>query len=82
MCCTELIYRCLNRQGPISFELVRRMGRHTLSADDICNNALKKKDSAFKLVALAEPDKSSGRNSALLYTGDSGRSRLTEIMGK
>lgn len=82
ICCTELIYRCLNRQGPISFELVERMGRHTLSADDICNYALKEGNGSFDLVALAEPEKNGPKNQASLYEKNKGLNRLKEIMGK
>ena len=38
--CTELIYRCFHQRGPIGFTLVKRLGRFTLSGDDIMNQWL------------------------------------------
>ena len=38
--CTELVYRCYHRRGPIQFPLVKRLGRFTLSGDDVVNIAL------------------------------------------
>ena len=38
--CTELVYRCYHRRGPIQFPLVKRLGRFTLSGDDTVNLAL------------------------------------------
>lgn len=43
--CTELIYRCYHRRGPIEFSLLKRLGRFTLTADDI----------AFQFLDRAEP---------------------------
>jgi len=38
--CTELVYRCYHRRGPIQFPLVKRLGRFTLSGDDVVHFAL------------------------------------------
>jgi hypothetical protein len=38
--CTELIYRCFHKRGPIEFTLVKRLGRFTLSGDDIMDQWL------------------------------------------
>jgi hypothetical protein len=38
--CTELVYRCYHRRGPIQFPLVKRLGRFTLSGDDTVHLAL------------------------------------------
>jgi Permuted papain-like amidase enzyme, YaeF/YiiX, C92 family len=38
--CTELVYRPMHKQGPYSFNLVKRMGRHTLTVDDIARQYL------------------------------------------
>jgi hypothetical protein len=38
--CTELVYRCYHHRGPIQFPLVKRLGRFTLSGDDVVNLAL------------------------------------------
>jgi hypothetical protein len=57
--CTELIYRCFNNRGPIEFTLIKRLGRYTLSGDDIMNQWLGSLDSSeqystvgFDLVTL------------------------------
>ena len=38
--CTELIYRCYQHRGGIEFPLVKRLGRYTLTGDDIANLVL------------------------------------------
>lgn len=38
--CTELVYRSLHGRGPIRFELTRRLGRFTLTADDMVEQLL------------------------------------------
>lgn len=38
--CTELVYRSYHGRGNISFSLTKRLGRFTLSVDDIVNQAL------------------------------------------
>lgn len=38
--CTELVYRSYHGRGPIQFPLVKRLGRYTLSGDDIVHLAL------------------------------------------
>jgi hypothetical protein len=57
--CTELIYRCFHKRGPIEFKLIKRLGRYTLSGDDMMNQWLASVDSSeedstagFDLVAL------------------------------
>jgi hypothetical protein len=57
--CTELIYRCFHKRGSIEFSLIKRLGRFTLSADDIIQQWLDSLDSAgrptkvgFDLVTL------------------------------
>jgi hypothetical protein len=39
--CTELIYRCYHHRGSIEFPLIKRLGRYTLTGDDIANFVLK-----------------------------------------
>jgi len=56
--CTELIYRCYHRRGPIEFSLIKRLGRYTLSGDDIMNMVVGSFDRPgspvpFEPVALA-----------------------------
>ncbi len=81
-CCTEVIYRSLNRIGAIDFPLTKRMGKQTLSADDICLYALGKGAQAFSFVALAFPDESATGNRAKMLTGNDGLRKLREIMGQ
>ena len=38
--CTELVYRCYHRRGGCTFPLVKRLGRFTLTGDDIVNYTL------------------------------------------
>ena len=52
--CTELIYRSYHNRGPLTFSLTKRLGRFTLSGDDIVALALdgvERSDQA-KIVAL------------------------------
>jgi hypothetical protein len=58
--CTELIYRSYHRRAGIEFPLVKRLGRFTLTCDDIMNLFLEWWDrktaespAPFQLVALA-----------------------------
>ncbi len=57
--CTGLIYRCFHHRGGIEFGLIKRLGRYTLSGDDIMNQWLAALDSSpkssvmpFTLIAL------------------------------
>ncbi len=57
--CTELVYRCYHRRGPIQFPLVKRLGRFTLSGDDAVHIALDELEKAggperapFRPIAL------------------------------
>ncbi len=58
--CTELIYRSFHHRGPIEFVLIKRLGRYTLSGDDLMNQWLDSLNApyprehvAFDLVQLA-----------------------------
>jgi hypothetical protein len=53
--CTELVFRVLNGQGPYHFDLIKRMGRYTLTVDDIVRQYLSdigNKPDAWLPVAL------------------------------
>jgi hypothetical protein len=53
--CTELVYRALHGRGPIRFELTRRLGRFTLTADDMVEQLLagvQRGEPAFSVAAL------------------------------
>ena len=51
-CCTEVVYRCLNRLGAIEFPLEKRGGYYNLSADTIVRTHYRTPE-AFDLVFLA-----------------------------
>ena len=52
--CTELVYRSFHKKGPIQFTLVKRLGRFTLTGNDIVHYALDHLDKGepFHPVAL------------------------------
>ena len=57
--CTGLIYRCFHKRGGCEFTLIKRLGRYTLSGDDIMNQWVAALDSPpdssampFDLAAL------------------------------
>jgi len=57
--CTGLIYRCFHKRGSVQFTLIKRLGRYTLSGDDIMNQWIAALDSPagssplpFDLIAL------------------------------
>lgn len=55
--CTELVYRAYHGRGAIAFDLVKRLGRWTLTADDLANQTGKPdgEHAALKIVALWGP---------------------------
>ncbi len=60
--CTEIVYRAYHGRGAIHFELVKRLGRYTLSCDDIVRGLIVQADaseggqSPFGLAALVLTD--------------------------
>ena len=80
-CCTELIYRTLNRQGSIDFSLIKMRGQWILAADDILRYALKQNPEAFDFVLFAEADPEASDRSALLQPGSDGLQTLKTLMG-
>lgn len=80
-CCTEVIYRALHRCGPIGFSLTPRMGKQTLSADDIIAYHLSAENKPFEFVLLAEEDTGIPGNHAIIRTGQRGKERFLELMG-
>ncbi len=82
-CCTELIYRSLNKRGPIQFSLINRFGRETLIADDIIDYYFSKettKPKAFDFVLIAVEAPNSEIHQAQILTGDNGKKTLRQIM--
>ena len=79
--CTEVQYHALNGKGDISFELTRRAGNPTLSADDIVNYFETKKGSFdFVLLALEDDANSSSCHDAKIHVGEDGEKVLKELM--
>ena len=78
-CCTELIYRCLHKHDPIEFNLKKRMGVWTLSADDIAEYYLSSNPGAFDFILFAEEDEDSDGN-AVILTGEKGKQSLAALM--
>ena len=79
-CCTEVIYRSLNKKGNIDLTLVPRFGRQTLSADDVIIEYLSAKVPAFKCVILAEKDPTQDGSKAFILEGEAGRNRLLAMI--
>ena len=75
--CTELIYRSYSGLSEIQFDLTKRAGVMTLSADDICYFALESEQIDFILLAM-EDKKNPGE--AMLLTEKNGISALREMM--
>ena len=80
-CCTEVIYRALHKRGPIEFSLTPRMGKQTLSADDIIKYHLSTEDKPFEFILLAEEDPDASGHQAIIRTGPNGEKRFFELMG-
>ena len=77
--CTEVQYHAFNGKGQLAFELTKRAGNPTLSADDIVNYFLTKPGS-FKFVLLAIEDKDSESYEAKVHFGDDGKDILNDLM--
>jgi hypothetical protein len=80
LCCTEVIYRALNSRGTYNFDLVKRMGTLTLSADDIIEYYINNEYKPFDVIAYAEKDSTSEGNMATLFKGDEGLTQLKKLM--
>ena len=75
--CTEIIYRAFNGVGGIEFHLRKRVGNMTLSADDICINALE--TSQMDVIALIVEDEFRP-NRARLLTDHTNREILKKLL--
>ena len=78
--CTEVIYRALEGKAGIHFELVKRAGNPTLSADDIVLHYLGSRPATFDFVLFAEEDRDHADRRALIWQGAAGEERLREQM--
>ncbi len=79
-CCTEIIYRSLNSRGAYNFELVKRMGNPTLSADDIITYYKNREYKAFDTVFYVQKDDLADDNRAKIFEGDEGLEQLKKLM--
>jgi len=79
-CCTELIYRTINRKGSINLPLVKKRGLWVLSADDILRYYLTENPDAFDFILLANQSSDSKSYKAEIQTGPQGLSDLSQIM--
>ncbi|MBN2451329.1 MAG: hypothetical protein JXR77_13130 [Lentisphaeria bacterium] len=77
LCCTEVIYRAINRRGPIELPLIERMGHPTLSADDILRQHLRRPGASFETVLLVRPG-TDGRG--VVVAGERAEAALRELM--
>ncbi|MBW2699107.1 MAG: hypothetical protein JRE70_21675 [Deltaproteobacteria bacterium] len=78
--CTEVIYRGLNGKSGIAFELIRRGGHPTLSADDIVNLHLSTAGAYFEIVLYADADPDSKHHGARLVEGVAAQQRVEALM--
>ncbi len=70
--CTGLVLRSYHGRGPLKFELIKRLGRYTLSGDDMMKQML------VALGAAAEPEAVPFRPVALALTGEDRVTRLVD----
>lgn len=76
LCCTEVVYRSLQKRGAIDFPLVPRFGVQTLCADDILLYHLRQQQPKFDLILLAEEVPNSRKHLARVDTGADAAARL------
>ena len=81
LCCTELLYRGFNNRGAIRFDLKRRLGRATLSAEDVIRTALAGLGSAFEFVCLVSENPLGNSHDAELLCGEAGCDALRQLLG-
>jgi hypothetical protein len=79
-CCTEVIYRSLNSRGMYDFDLVKRAGALTLSADDILEYYFDQEYKPFDIVLYARKNDLSIGNQAKIFAGDDGLKQLEKLL--
>lgn len=84
--CTELIYRALHRRGQVELRLVKRLGRYTLTGDDLAAQMLEamatgaeERTPAFQMVAMALFNRR-GRVNVML--GEAARKALGRVIDR
>jgi hypothetical protein len=78
-CCTEVIYRSLHERGDIELALTSRMGKPTLSADDILNQHFAADKPMFDFIVMAE-GRPEAKTKAVLLSEGKGHDRLKSLM--
>ena len=79
-CCTELVYRAINKKGTIDFSLVKMKGIWILAADDILRYYLIQNPEAFEFILLADQPTDSTDYHAEIKIGEDGLAALYELM--
>jgi hypothetical protein len=79
-CCTELVYRTINRKGEIQLPLEKMKGLWILDADGLIKYYLAQNPEAFEFILLAEKAADSKDNRANLLTGSEGLQALYDLM--
>jgi hypothetical protein len=80
--CSELVYRSMHGRGPISFRLTKRLGRFTLSPDDIVEQqlaAVRRGDGAHVPFSIVELMLREGRAEAFPVADAERLSRLERL---
>lgn len=75
--CTEVLYRAMNGLGNVHFDLVSRLGKPTLTADDMVRQIVAASDAGapiMDLVAISVRDFQ--RNRSRLYTGPDAHDKM------
>ena len=75
MVCTEVVYRSFSGIGDVKFELTKRAGRHTLSAEDLLRMAMN--ESCFEITAGFHP-----KASETLLGGPETKALLNKTVGQ
>jgi hypothetical protein len=79
-CCTEVIFRALNSRGMYDFDLIKRMGTLTLSADDILGYYIEQAYKPFDIILYARKADLSRGNRAQIFTGEDGLNEIKKLM--
>ncbi|MFK5924577.1 MAG: YiiX/YebB-like N1pC/P60 family cysteine hydrolase [Verrucomicrobiota bacterium] len=81
-CCTELIYRTLEKNGDFNFTLTKQRAHWVLTADDIINYQLSTNPNAFEFILLAEKGEKNGTYNGAVHTGEKGLNQIRQLMKK
>lgn len=79
-CCTEIVYRMLQKRDDFDFKLVKRAGVFTLSADDILEHHMRASKGRFSYVLAAIPPQPDTTETAALLAAPDDETRFMEIL--